>query len=200
MAEILVLYYSRTGAIAALAREVCRGVDAVRGMSARLRTVPGVSAETEAVAEPVPDSGPPYATKEDLAECAGLVLGSPTNFGNMAAPMKYFIDGTVSDWFAGTLVDKPAGVFTSSASLHGGQESTLLTMALPLLHHGMVLVGIPYTEERLSKTTTGGTPYGASHVAWNRNEVILSDDEKHLARALGRRVATFAARLERKES
>lgn len=199
MAEILVLYYSRKGATAALAREVSRGVDAVRGMSARLRTVPAVSAETEAVADEVPASGPPYATREDLAECAGLVLGSPTNFGNMAASMKHFIDGTVGDWFAGTLADKPAGVFTTSASLHGGQESTLLSMALPLLHHGMVLVGIPYTEERLSTTTTGGTPYGASHVARSRKEVVLSDDEKHLARALGRRVATIAARLERKE-
>jgi NAD(P)H dehydrogenase (quinone) len=199
MAEILVLYVSRNGATAALAREVARGVDAVQGISARLRTVPAVSAETEVAAELVPDSGPPYATKEDLAECAGLVLGSPTNFGNMAASMKYFLDGTVADWIAGTLADKPAGVFTSSSSLHGGQESTLLTMALPLLHHGMVLVGIPYTEERLSTTTTGGTPYGASHVARNRNEVVLSEDEKHLARALGRRVATFAARLERKE-
>jgi NAD(P)H dehydrogenase (quinone) len=196
MSEILVLYYSRKGATAALAREVCRGVDAVDGMAARLRTVPNVSAETEAVAADVPDSGPPYATTKDLRECAGLVMGSPTNFGNMAASLKHFVDNTVGDWFSGILVDKPAGVFTSSASLHGGQESTLLTMALPLIHHGMLFVGLPYTEERLSTTTTGGTPYGASHVSHNSKTVNLSDDEKHLAMALGKRVATFAARLE----
>lgn len=199
MSEILVLYWSRKGATEALAREVCRGVDAVDGMSARLRTVPTVSAETEAVATHVPDSGPPYATQKDLLECAGMVIGSPTNFGNMAASLKHFIDSTVPDWFSGILIDKPAGVFTSSASLHGGQESTLLTMALPLIHHGMLFVGLPYTEERLSSTTTGGTPYGASHVSRNSKKIALSDDEKHLARALGNRVATFAARLERKE-
>ncbi|MBT8088386.1 MAG: NAD(P)H:quinone oxidoreductase [Gammaproteobacteria bacterium] len=199
MSDILVLYWSRKGATEALAREVCRGIDTVGGMSARLRTVPTVSAETAAVASEVPESGPPYATTNDLRECAGLVLGSPTNFGNMAASLKHFIDGTVGDWFSGILVDKPAGVFTSSASLHGGQESTLLTMALPLIHHGMLFVGVPYTEERLSTTTTGGTPYGASHVSRNNKTVALSDDEKQLARALGKRVATFAARLERKE-
>ncbi len=199
MSDILVLYWSRKGATEALAREVCRGVDTVDGMSARLRTVPTVSAETEAVASDVPDSGPPYATARDLGECAGLILGSPTNFGNMAASLKHFIDGTVGDWFSGILVDKPAGVFTSSSSLHGGQESTLLTMALPLIHHGMIFVGLPYTEERLSTTTSGGTPYGASHVSGKNKAVTLTDDEKHLARALGQRVATFAARLERKE-
>ncbi|MBT8092141.1 MAG: NAD(P)H:quinone oxidoreductase [Gammaproteobacteria bacterium] len=199
MADILVLYWSRKGATEALAREVCRGVDTVTGMSARLRTVPTVSAKTEAVASAVPESGPPYASTKDLDECAGLIIGSPTNFGNMAASLKYFIDNTVGDWFSGILVDKPAGVFTSSASLHGGQESTLLTMALPLIHHGMLFVGLPYTEERLSTTATGGTPYGASHVSRNNKTVALSDDEKHLARALGTRVATFAARLERKE-
>jgi NAD(P)H dehydrogenase (quinone) len=195
MADILVLYYSRKGSTEALAREVCRGVDAVDGMSARLRTVPAVSAGTESVLADVPESGPPYATMDDLRECAGLVMGSPTNFGNMAASLKYFIDRTVGDWFSGILIDKPAGVFTSSASLHGGQESTLLTMALPLIHHGMVFVGLPYSEERLTTTTTGGTPYGATHVSRNSRKVALSDDEKHLARALGRRVATFAARL-----
>ena len=199
MSEILVVYYSRQGATEALAREVCRGIDSVGAMSARLRTVPTVSAETETVAAGVPESGPPYATTKDLAECAGLVMGSPTNFGNMAASLKYFIDSTVGDWFSGILIDKPAGVFTSSASLHGGQESTLLTMALPLIHHGVLFVGLPYSEERLSTTTTGGTPYGATHVSRNSKTVALSDDEKHLARALGKRVATTAARLERKE-
>ena len=200
MADILVLYDTRKGANEALAREICRGVDAVEGMSARLRTVPEVSSVTETVAAAVPDSGPPYATHEDLEECAGLVLGSPTHFGNMSASMKHFLDGTVAVWFGGALAGKPAGLFTSSSSLHGGQESTLLTMAVPLLHHGMVIVGIPYTEAALSTTTGGGTPYGATHVTWNRKTVDLSDDEKSLARTLGKRVATFAGRLARTES
>lgn len=200
MAEILVLFYSRNGATEALAREVCNGVDSVTGMSARLRTVPPVSATCEAVDAPVPDAGPPYATPEDLGACAGLVMGSPAHFGNMSAALKHFLDGTVGEWFRGELTGKPAGVFTSTSSLHGGQESALLSMALPLLHHGMLLVGIPYTEESLSTTTTGGTPYGATHVSWNRKPDSLSDDEKQLARALGRRVATIAARLERTES
>jgi NAD(P)H dehydrogenase (quinone) len=195
MSEILVLYYSRYGATEALAREVCRGVDAVPGMAARLRTVPPVSTVTEASAAAVPDAGPPYAGNRDLLECAGLILGSPTRFGNMAAPLKYFLDGTGSEWLAGKLVGKPAGVFTSTSTLHGGQESTLLTMAIPLLHHGMLLVGVPFTEEGVSKTTTGGSPYGATHVTWNRDGDSLSDDEKRTARALGRRVAEITARL-----
>lgn len=195
MADILVLYYSRNGATEALAREICYGVDAVNGMAARLRTVPAVSAVTESIESDVPKSGPPFATPSDLAECAGLILGSPTNFGNMSASLKHFLDGTVSEWFKGAAVGKPAGVFASTSSLHGGQESTLLSMALPLLHHGMLIVGLPYTEEALTATTTGGTPYGATHVTWNRKPVSLSDDEIQLARALGRRVAEIAQRL-----
>jgi len=200
MADVLVLFDTNKGATEALAREVCRGIDAVEGMSARLRTVPKVSSVTQSAAAAVPDSGPPYATHEDLQECAGLVLGSPTHFGNMSASMKHFLDGTVAMWFGGALEGKPAGLFTSSASLHGGQESTLLSMALPLMHHGMVIVGIPYTQAALSTTTGGGTPYGATHVTWNRKTIELSSDEKSLARALGKRVATFAGRLARTES
>ena len=195
MADILVLYYSRNGATEALAREVSRGVDAVDGMSARLRTVPTVSAVTEATEDTIPESGPPYATNADLEECAGLVMGSPTHFGNMAASLKHFLDGTVGDWFRGVAVGKPAGVFASTGSLHGGQETTLLSMALPLLHHGMLIVGLPYTEAALSTTTSGGTPYGPTHVTWNRDPDSLSAEEKELARALGKRVAEIAARL-----
>ena len=195
MADILVLYYSRKGATEALAREICKGVDSIDGMSARLRTVPAVSAVTEAVEDAVPDSGPPYATNADLEECAGLILGSPSNFGNMAAPLKYFLDGTVGDWLRGVAVGKPAGVFASTGSLHGGQETTLLSMAIPLLHHGMIVVGLPYTEGALSTTTSGGTPYGPTHVTWNRSADSLSDEEKQLARALGKRVADIAKRL-----
>ncbi len=195
MADILVLYYSRNGATEALAREVCKGVDSVDGMSARLRTVPAVSAVTEATEDTVPDSGPPYASNADLEECAGLIMGSPSNFGNMAASLKHFLDGTVGDWFRGVAVGKPAGVFASTGSLHGGQETTLLSMAIPLLHHGMIVVGLPYTEEALSTTTSGGTPYGPTHVTWNRNPDSLSDEEKQLAQALGKRVADIARRL-----
>jgi NAD(P)H dehydrogenase (quinone) len=195
MSEILVLYYSLNGATESLAREICRGVDAATGMASRLRTVPPVSAVTEASIDSIPDSGPPYATAQDLTECAGLVMGSPTRFGNMDASLKYFIDGTVNEWFTAAAVGKPFGLFTSSSSLHGGQESTLLSMALPLIHHGMLYVGIPWTEEAMSKTTTGGTPYGASHVSWGRNPDELSDDEKSLARALGTRVAEIASKL-----
>lgn len=195
MNDILVLYYSRKGATEAVAREVCNGIDGVDGASARLRTVPAVSTVVEASEAPVPDAGPPYATADDLADCSGLVLGSPTRFGTMAAPLKYFFDGTSSQWLAGTLAGKPAGLFTSTSTLHGGQESTLLGMALPLLHHGMLLVGVPYTEAALSSTTTGGTPYGASHVTWNRRNDELSDDERHLAQALGARVASIALKL-----
>ena len=196
MADVLVLYYSRKGATEALAREVCKGIDSVNGMAARLRTVPTVSAVTEATEDAVPDEGPPYATNADLDECAGLVMGSPTHFGNMAASLKHFLDGTVADWFRGVLVGKPAGVFASTGSLHGGQESTLLSMSIPLLHHGMIIVGLPYTEQALSTTTTGGTPYGPTHVTWNRDPDSLSDEEKELCRALGERVAEIAKRLQ----
>lgn len=196
MSEILVLYYSRSGATEALAREVCAGVDSVKPMSARLRTVPPVSSVAEAIGDEIPDAGPPYATVSDLVDCRGLIMGSPTRFGNMAAPLKYFLDGTGSEWLAGHAAGKPAGVFTSTSSLHGGQESTLLTMAVPLLHHGMLIVGLPYTDERLTTTTTGGSPYGATHVTWNRSNDALSDDEKGLARALGKRVADVARRLD----
>ncbi|HNR23739.1 MAG TPA: NAD(P)H:quinone oxidoreductase [Steroidobacteraceae bacterium] len=195
MNEILVLYYSRTGATAELARQVCRGIEAVAGMGARLRTVPPVSAESEAPAKPVPASGPPYATLADLRETRGLVLGSPTRFGNMAAPLKYFLDGTSSLWLDGTLAGKPAGVFTSTQTQHGGQETTLLSMMLPLLHHGMYIVGIPFTERELSTTRTGGSPYGASHVAAHATGPTLSEEEKTLAQVLGRRVAELAARI-----
>ncbi len=195
MNDILVLYYSRKGATEALAREVCNGIDGVDGASARLRTVPAVSTVVEARGAPVPDAGPPYATADDLADCSGLMLGSPTRFGTMAAPLKYFFDGTSGEWLAGTLAGKPAGLFTSTSTLHGGQESTLLGMALPLLHHGMLLVGVPYTEAALTATSTGGTPYGASHVTWNRRNDELSDDERQLAQALGARVASIALKL-----
>ena len=195
MSEILVLYFSKGGATEALAREICLGVDSVADMASRLRTVPAVTTVTEASQEEVPESGPPYATPTDLVECAGLVMGSPTRFGNMDASLKYFIDGTVSEWFSAAAVGKPAGVFTSTSSLHGGQESTLLTMAVPLIHHGMLMVGIPWTEEAMSTTTSGGTPYGASHVTWNRKNDKLSDDEKVLAQALGKRVAEIAKKL-----
>lgn len=195
MADVLVLYYSRNGATEAMAREVCKGVDAVSGMAARLRTVPAVSAVTEAVEDAVPDAGPPYASSADLEECAGLVLGSPSNFGNMAAPLKYFLDTMVGEWLRGALVGKPAGMFASTSSLHGGQETTLLNMAVPLLHHGMLIVGLPYSEPALTTTTSGGTPYGATHVTWNRDADALSDEEKELARALGKRIADIARKL-----
>ena len=196
MAEILVLYYSRGGSVAKLARQIARGVGEVPGMSARLRTVPPVAAVTQQAAPPVPDEGAPYVQASDLAECAGLVLGSPTRFGNMAAPLKHFIDGLGAEWASGTLVDKPAAVFTSTATQHGGQESTLLSMQVPLLHHGCVIVGIPFTEPALSTTRTGGSPYGASHVAGGENDPQPSEEESVLARALGRRVAQLALRLE----
>lgn len=195
MSEILVLFYSRFGATKALAREVCRGIDAVAGAESRLRTVPPVSTESKATGPEIPQTGPPYVTKDDLAECAGLVMGSPTRFGNMAAPLKHFLDNTSGEWLAGTLIGKPAGVFTSTSSLHGGQETTLLSMALPLLHHGMLIAGIPYSETDLSTTKTGGSPYGASHVTWNRDVDRLSDEEKRLAQALGARVAEISLRL-----
>ena len=195
MAEILVLYYSRGGSVAKLARQIARGVGEVPGMSARLRTVPPVAAVTQQAAPPVPDEGAPYVQVRDLDECAGLVLGSPTRFGNMAAPLKHFLDGLGAEWASGTLVDKPAAVFTSTATQHGGQESTLLSMQIPLLHHGCVVVGIPFTEPALSTTRSGGSPYGASHVAGGENDPDPTDEESTLARALGKRVAQMAARL-----
>jgi NAD(P)H dehydrogenase (quinone) len=195
MAEILVLYYSRSGATAELARQVCRGVESVAGASARLRTVPAVYAENANPAKPVPSSGAPYATLEDLRETQGLVLGSPTRFGNMAAPLKYFLDGTGSLWLSGVLAGKPAAVFTATQTMHGGQETTLLSMMLPLLHHGMYLVGLPYTERALNETRGGGTPYGASHVSGPGTVAALTDDEKSLAQALGKRVASLALQL-----
>ncbi len=195
MAEILVLYYSRGGSVARLARQIARGIGEVPGMSARLRTVPPVAAVTQTSAPPVPEDGAPYVEISDLAECDGIVLGSPTRFGNMAAPVKHFLDGLGAEWVNGTLAGKPAAVFTSTASMHGGQESTLLSMQLPLLHHGCLIVGIPFTEPALSHTTTGGTPYGASHVAGAQDDPQPSDDEAHLARVLGRRVADIAQRL-----
>jgi len=193
--DILVLYYSRGGATRALAREIAQGVDSVKGAASRLRTVPAVSAVSEAVEEEVPADGPPYVDVTDLKECAGLILGSPTRFGNMAAPLKYFLDGTGSEWLGGTLIGKPAGFFTTTSTLHGGQETTLLSMMLPLLHHGMLIVGLPYSESDLSTTTTGGGPYGASHVTWNRDADTLSSEEKRLAQALGARVASIALKL-----
>jgi len=200
MSDILVLYYSRDGTTEALAREVSDGVDSISGASARLRTVPAVSAVHEASADPVPAVGPPYATVDDLKECVGLLMGSPTRFGNMAAPLKYFLDGTGSEWLSGALAGKPAGLFTSTSTLHGGQETTPLSMMLPLIHHGMLIVGLPYTESDLSGTTTGGSPYGATHVSWNRDADRLSDEEKRLARRLGARVATYALALMAKGS
>jgi len=195
MSEILVVYYSRHGSTAELARQVCRGIESVDGARARLRSVPPVSAENERPVVAVPDSGAPYATLADLRAADGLILGSPTRFGNMAAPLKYFIDSTSSLWLDGSLVDKPAAVFTSTQSMHGGQESTLLSMMLPLLHQGMVLVGLPYSEAQLSSTREGGTPYGASHVAGTATDGQLSAAEIELAQALGRRVARLATRL-----
>jgi NAD(P)H dehydrogenase (quinone) len=196
MNEILVLYYSRQGSTAALARQVCRGIESVAGMQARLRTVAPVRATTEQRDPSVPDEGPPYATHDDLKQCCGLILGSPTRFGNMAAPLKFFLDGTSALWLSGALDGKPAAVFTSSQTLHGGQESTLLSMMLPLLHHGMFVVGLPYTEAGLSATRSGGTPYGASHVAFLGGPGELSDAERELAQALGSRVARLASRLQ----
>ncbi|MFN8768327.1 MAG: NAD(P)H:quinone oxidoreductase [Lysobacteraceae bacterium] len=196
MPDVLVLYYSRGGSVAALARQIARGVESVPGMQARLRTVPPVAPVTQEAQPPVPEDGAPYVTRSDLAECVGLALGSPTRFGNMAAPLKHFLDTTGADWASGTLVGKPAAVFTSTASMHGGQESTLLSMHLPLLHHGCLIVGLPFSESALGSTRTGGTPYGASHVAGPQDDHRLSDEEKALAQALGRRLADVARRLD----
>ena len=196
--EILVLYYSLHGHTATLARHVARGIEAVPGAAARLRTVPAVTSSISARTEPaVPEAGPPYVRREDLAECSGLLLGSPTRFGNMASALKYFLDGTAAEWFSGTLAGKPAAVFTSTASLHGGQESTLLSMMLPLLHHGMVIVGLPYSEEGLITTRSGGSPYGASHHSGWEGDREPDETELQLCRALGNRVARIAMKLER---
>ena len=194
MTEILVVYYSRNGSTAELARHVARGVESVTGAQATLRSVPPVSANSEAAPKPVPDSGAPYATLAELQRADALIIGSPTRFGNMAAPLKYFLDGTSSLWLSGGLSGKPAAVFTSTQTQHGGNESTLLTMMLPLLHHGMVIVGLPFTEPALNETRGGGSPYGASHVAAG-GSVDASDTETKLAQALGRRVAALAVRL-----
>ncbi|MCW5576299.1 MAG: NAD(P)H:quinone oxidoreductase [Burkholderiales bacterium] len=194
MREILILYYSRHGATREMAQLIARGVEQA-GAAARLRTVPPVSAVSEATAAAIPDAGAPYAEIADLEECAGLALGSPTRFGNMAAPMKYFWDSTSALWLQGTLAGKPAAVFTSTASLHGGQETTLMSMMLPLLHHGMLIVGLPYSAPELLTTSTGGTPYGASHLAGTAADLPVSDDEKKLCMLLGRRLAETALKL-----
>jgi len=196
MAEILVLYYSRNGATADMARHIARGVESVEGVTARLRTVPAVGPEHEAVGDSIPPSGPPYASLDDLRECAGLALGSPTRFGNMAAPMKYFLDTTSPLWLSGAMAGKPAGVFTSTSTLHGGQESTLLSMMIPLLHHGMLIMGLPYSETDLVHTRSGGSPYGASHLAGDKGELPLSEEEVRLCHAQGARLAAIAKQLQ----
>lgn len=194
MNEVLVLYYSRYGATAEMAQLIARGIEEVPGIQARLRTVPPVSTVCEATEDTIPATGAPYVRHEDLQQCIGLALGSPTRFGNMAAPLKYFLDSTGSQWLSGTLSGKPATLFTSTSSLHGGQETTLLSMMLPLLHHGMLIAGIPYSETELLSTTTGGTPYGSSHLAGTDSNLPLSEEEKRLCKAQGRRLA-LAARL-----
>lgn len=195
MADILVLYYSQGGAVKEMAQVIARGVESVNGAKARIRTVPKVSANCEATESEVPSTGAPYVELQDLEECAGLALGSPTRFGNMAAPMKYFLDGTTSLWLKGALIGKPAAVFTSSGSMHGGNETTLLTMMLPLMHHGMLMLGVPYSEPSLGNTTTGGPPYGASHIGGAMDDKPLSDDEKKICLALGKRLAETALKL-----
>lgn len=195
MADILILYYSRYGSVAQMAQHIAHGVETVSGMHARIRTVPAVSTVCEAVEDDIPASGPPYATLDDLRECAGLALGSPTRFGNMAAALKYFLDGTSSLWLSGALVGKPAAVFTSTASLHGGQETTLVSMMLPLLHHGMLILGTPYSEPDLTTTHSGGTPYGPSHYAGPDSKLPITDEEKRLCLALGKRLAETVLKL-----
>ena len=192
---VLVLYYSRSGATAQMAQLIGRGIEQVTGIEARLRTVPAVSTVTEATEPDIPDSGAIYCTEDDLRNCAGLVLGSPTRFGNMAAALKYFIDNTGALWLSGALIDKPAAAFTSTSTLHGGQESTLLSMLTPLLHHGMLFCGLPYSETGLSSTTSGGTPYGASHLAGPNSDRKIDATESELCVALGKRVATLAVKL-----
>ena len=195
MAEVLVLYYSQGGAVREMAQLIARGIESQSGIKARIRSVPKVSSNCEATEPDIPASGDPYVELSDLQECIGLALGSPTRFGNMAAAMKYFLDSTVSTWLKGDLIGKPAAVFTSSGSMHGGNEATLLSMMLPLLHHGMVMVGIPYSEAELSATKTGGTPYGASHVAGANDDLAISSDERKLCLALGKRLGQIALKL-----
>jgi NAD(P)H dehydrogenase (quinone) len=195
MNEILVLYYSQGGAVRNMAQLIARGVESVDGAKARVRTVPKVSSNCEATEADIPENGDPYVELQDLEQCIGLALGSPTRFGNMAAPMKYFLDGTSGLWLKGALINKPACVFTSSGSMHGGNETTLLTMMLPLMHHGMLMVGLPYSESALSSTTSGGTPYGASHIGGAMDDKPISDDEKKLCIALGKRIAQTALKL-----
>ncbi len=192
---VLIVYYSRHGATAQMADYVARGVESVNGLSAMIRTVPAVSPVTEIGAPPVPDTGAPYVTLDEVENCKGLILGSPTRFGNMAAPLKYFLDSTLALWLSGKLIGIPSGVFTSTSSLHGGQEATLLSMMLPLLHHGAYIVGVPYSEPALNETTTGGTPYGPSHVAGIKGNKAISEHEQTLCKALGKRVATLAGQL-----
>jgi len=192
---ILVLYYSRNGSVAALAQAIAHGVERVAGIEARLRMVPEVSATCEAIDKPIPETGAPFVSIDDLRDCAGLALGSPTRFGNMAAPLKYFLDSTSALWLNGALVDKPACVFTSSASMHGGQETTLTSMMLPLLHHGMIILGLPYTCPELSSTQTGGSPYGATHVAGEQHGATLNQHEITLAKYMGERIAALALKL-----
>ena len=194
---VLVLYYSRYGATEKMAQLLARGIEQVSGIEAKVRTVPCVSANSEATEPEVPNEGAVYCSEEDLKNCSGLIIGSPTRFGNMAAALKYFLDGTGAIWASGSLIDKPVATFTSTSSLHGGQETTLLTMAIPLIHHGMVFCGIPYAEAALNTTTTGGTPYGASHLAGAKGNNPISDDEAVLCAALGKRVATIAQKLTR---
>jgi NAD(P)H dehydrogenase (quinone) len=195
MKEILVLYYSRYGAVRQMAHLIARGIEQVPGVAARIRTVPEVSTVCEAIEKGVPDSAAPYAELGDLEECCGLALGSPTRFGNMAAPLKYFLDSTSGLWLNGVLAGKPAAVFTSTSSMHGGQETTLISMMLPLLHHGMMLLGLPYTEPELISTVSGGTPYGASHVAGATSDRAISEEEKKLCIALGKRLGETAVKL-----
>lgn len=195
MKEILVLYYSNGGAVRDMAQLIARGIESVQGAKARIRTVPKVSANCEATEPEVPASGPPYAELKDLQECIGLALGSPTRFGNMAAPIKYFLDGTTSLWLNGGLIGKPAAVFTSTGSIHGGQETTLISMMLPLMHHGMLMVGLPYSEPELTSTSSGGTPYGASHVGGAADDRAITEEERKLCIALGKRLAEIALKL-----
>lgn len=195
MSEILVLYYSQGGSVKEMAQLIARGVESVKGIRARIRTVPKVSTNCEATESDIPNVGDPYVEHSDLEECVGLALGSPTRFGNMAAPMKYFLDSTVGQWLNGALINKPAAVFTSTGSMHGGNESTLLSMMLPLIHHGMLIVGLPYSEPALSSTQSGGTPYGASHVAGANNDKAITDEERKLCIALGKRLAETALKL-----
>jgi len=196
MPSILVLYYSRYGSVKQMAQYIARGIESVPGMEAKIRTVPPVSPTTEATDPPIPDSGAPYATLADLKECAGLALGSPTRFGNMAAPMKYFLDQASSLWLSGSLVNKPAVVFSSTSTMHGGQESTLLSMMLPLFHLGFILLGLPYTEPDLNTTQSGGTPYGASHVAGTSGKNPITEEEQRLCIALGKRLAELTLKLQ----